>query len=132
MRDWLVDIRLKNKLTQEQVAERADIERSYYNMIERGKRRPSVEIAKKIANVLSIDWTIFLSRYVTKRYVNLGGYKMTTKEKIEFIKQVTPHSDSEVEKIIKGMSDTSINRWYEIEKYRIDQELEEAVLTIYC
>ena len=30
------------------------------------------------------------------------------------------------------MSDTSINRWYEIEKYRIDQELEEAVLTIYC
>ncbi|EEU85740.1 predicted protein [Enterococcus faecalis CH188] len=62
----------------------------------------------------------------------IGGYKMTTKEKIEFIKQVTPHSDSEVEKIIKGMSDTSINRWYEIEKYRIDQELEEAVLTIYC
>ncbi|EMW5451936.1 hypothetical protein QA5_00525 [Enterococcus faecalis EnGen0083] len=57
---------------------------------------------------------------------------MTTKEKIEFIKQVTLHSDSEVEKIIKGMSDTSINRWYEIEKYRIDQELEEAVLTIYC
>ncbi|NSR82572.1 hypothetical protein HRF92_10715 [Enterococcus faecalis] len=62
----------------------------------------------------------------------IGGYKMTTKEKIEFIKQVTPHSDSEVEKIIKGMSDTSINRWYEIEKYRIDQELEEAMLTIYC
>ncbi|EHF3563930.1 helix-turn-helix transcriptional regulator [Enterococcus faecalis] len=59
MREWLVDSRLKNKLTQEQVAERADIERSYYNMIERGKRRPSVEIAKKIANVLSIDWTIF-------------------------------------------------------------------------
>ncbi|UYY05823.1 hypothetical protein OLM08_00365 (plasmid) [Enterococcus faecalis] len=56
---------------------------------------------------------------------------MTIKEKIEFIKQVTPHSDSEVEKIIKGMSDTSINR-YEVEKYRIDQELEEAVLTIYC
>lgn len=56
---------------------------------------------------------------------------MTTKEKIEFIKQVTPHSDLEVENIVKGMSDNSINRWYELEKYRIDQELEEAVLAIY-
>ena len=65
MRDWLVDIRLKNKLTQEQVAERADIERSYYNMIERGKRRPSVEIAKNCKCFIHrLDY--FLSRNVTK------------------------------------------------------------------
>ncbi|AAO81873.1 hypothetical protein EF_2140 [Enterococcus faecalis V583] len=74
----------------------------------------------------------FLMKKYSKRMIFDRRIKMTTKEKIEFIKQVTPHSDSEVEKIIKGMSDTSINRWYEIEKYRIDQELEEAVLTIYC
>lgn len=59
MREWLVDIRLKKKLTQEQVAEKSEIERAYYTMIELGKRRPSVETAKKIANVLGIDWTIF-------------------------------------------------------------------------
>ena len=38
----------KNGLTQDQVAKESEIERTYYNMIERGKRRPSVEVAKRI------------------------------------------------------------------------------------
>ena len=52
----------KNGLTQDQVAKESEIERkTYYNMIERGKRRPSVEVAKRIGKVLQFDWTYFFS-----------------------------------------------------------------------
>ena len=40
MREWLIRQREKNGLTQDQVAKESEIERTYYNMIERGKRRP--------------------------------------------------------------------------------------------
>lgn len=46
--EWLIRQREKNGLTQDQVAKESEIERTYYNMIERGKRRPSVEVAKRI------------------------------------------------------------------------------------
>ncbi|WP_270608794.1 helix-turn-helix domain-containing protein [Enterococcus thailandicus] len=61
MRDWLVIKRETKKFTQEQVAEKAGIERTYYNMIEKGKRRPSPDVAIKIGSVLSFDWTIFFN-----------------------------------------------------------------------
>jgi putative transcriptional regulator len=61
MREWLIKQREKNGLTQDQVAKESKIERTYYNMIERGKRRPSVEVAKRIGEVLQFDWTYFFS-----------------------------------------------------------------------
>ncbi|WP_291291841.1 helix-turn-helix transcriptional regulator [Enterococcus sp.] len=66
MREWLIRQREKNGLTQEQVAKESEIERTYYNMIERGKRRPSVEVAKRIGNVLQFDWTVFFSTECNK------------------------------------------------------------------
>lgn len=52
----------KNKdLSQEQVVNLAEcnITRQYYGMIENVERRPSVEVAKAIAKVLGIHWTLF-------------------------------------------------------------------------
>lgn len=48
-------------MSQEEIAERANISRQYYNSIENGKRKPSVELAKKLASILQIDWTIFFA-----------------------------------------------------------------------
>lgn len=59
MRDWLKKLRLEKKLTQQNVADRSEIERSYYTMIEKGNRTPSVQVAKTIALVIGFDWTIF-------------------------------------------------------------------------
>ena len=56
---WLKDIRLKLDLTQEQVAERAGISRTFYTEIETGSKKPSNKTAKKIAQVLNFDWVIF-------------------------------------------------------------------------
>ncbi|MCM3316149.1 helix-turn-helix transcriptional regulator [Rummeliibacillus stabekisii] len=58
-RKWLKTIRIEKGMTQQRVSERANIERSYYTMIEQGKRTPSVKVAKDIAEVLGFDWTIF-------------------------------------------------------------------------
>ena len=55
-------IKLKRKeknLTQKEVADKVGITRQMYSCVENGKRRPSVEVAKKIAEVLDIEWTKF-------------------------------------------------------------------------
>jgi|GEM_PF-399913 len=55
---WLVDVRGKQSLTHEKIAEQAGIHRSYYTKIENGAI-PSVKVAKRIASILGIDWTLF-------------------------------------------------------------------------
>ena len=57
MRKWLIDIR--NGRAQAQIAKAAGITQQMYSLIELGERRPSVEVAKKIAAVLGFHWTRF-------------------------------------------------------------------------
>lgn len=59
MTNMLLQLREEKKMTQDDVAKEAGIARPYYTMIEQGKRRPSPEVAKKIANALDFDWTLF-------------------------------------------------------------------------
>jgi len=59
VRKWLQEIREEKGLKHEDVSKAVGIQRAYYTMIENGTRRPSVEVAKKIAEVLEFDWTIF-------------------------------------------------------------------------
>ena len=42
-----------------QVADAAGISESMYCLIESGKRRPSPEVAKRIAEILDFKWTRF-------------------------------------------------------------------------
>lgn len=58
-REWLKKIRIEKGLTQQDVAKSGDFARTYYTMVEQGKRTPSVDMAKSIARVLGFDWTIF-------------------------------------------------------------------------
>jgi len=57
MLKWLVEIR--GERTQYKVAEEIGISQSAYASIEVGSRRPSVEMAKKIAGALGFAWTRF-------------------------------------------------------------------------
>ncbi len=59
MRGWLKEIREKADLTQEELAKDIEISRPYYTEIEKGLKNPSVKVAKRIANKLEFDWTIF-------------------------------------------------------------------------
>lgn len=62
MRSWLLEIRKKKRLTQEQVALKSGIKRSYYSMIEGGKRNPSVDVGMRIGKTLDFDWSLFFTQ----------------------------------------------------------------------
>lgn len=55
----LKDIRISAGLTMCQVAEKAKISISYYCLIEAGKRRASVKVAKRLGKLYGIPWTDF-------------------------------------------------------------------------
>lgn len=59
MRDWLKKYRIQKFMTHHQVAIESKISRPYYTEIENGNKNPSVLVAKKIAEVLDFEWTIF-------------------------------------------------------------------------
>lgn len=64
MRTWL--IKKRGNLSQEEVAKLSGISRGAYSNIEIGKRDPSVNVAKRIANVLDFQWTIFFDENVVE------------------------------------------------------------------
>lgn len=61
---FLISKREHLGFSQQDVVEKTGsiITRQYYGMIEKGERRPSVDVAKKIAEVLGIDWTLFFEQ----------------------------------------------------------------------
>ena len=59
MRKWLIELR--KGYSQTQIAEAVGISQQMYSAIELGERRPSVDVAKKIAAVLGFDWVRFYS-----------------------------------------------------------------------
>lgn len=60
--ETLVEKRKEIELTQQEMAKKIGVSRQYYNDIENGKRQPSVGTAKKIGELLEIDWTIFFTK----------------------------------------------------------------------
>ena len=57
MRKWLIELR--KGYTQTQIAEAVGITQQMYSAVELGVRRPSVDVAKKIAAVMGFNWTRF-------------------------------------------------------------------------
>ena len=59
MRQWLTETRVRQGFKQKDIAQYAQISAASYCLIESGNRRPSVEVAKRIASALGFDWTRF-------------------------------------------------------------------------
>lgn len=62
IRIWLKELREKEGLNQQQLAEKVGVSREYISMIESGQRNPSVNLAKKIAIFFNIEWTLFFDK----------------------------------------------------------------------
>lgn len=58
-REWLIELRIKKKFTQEQLAIICGTTQMNISSIENGTRRPSTELAQKLAKVLKFKWTKF-------------------------------------------------------------------------
>jgi len=55
MRKKLKELRLKEKMTQEQIAKRAGIHRAHYTNIERGNSNPSMKVMLAIKDALGTE-----------------------------------------------------------------------------
>ena len=62
MLDIIIKARKNKGYTQKQVAELAKVSEEYISLIESGKRKPSVKVAKKLGAVLDIQCTIFFEK----------------------------------------------------------------------
>ena len=80
MRHWLKEIRKEMGYTQQQVAERSGISRSFYNQIESPFRRKglSTQTAKEIGKVLNFHWICFFDEESVndERYNNSRNRKI--------------------------------------------------------
>ena len=61
-RTWLIKYRNQKGLTRLEVSKLTDITQQMYYYIENGERRPSPDLAQKIAKVLNFDWTKFFKK----------------------------------------------------------------------
>ena len=57
--DWLREIRVSNNLSLIKVSKSIGVSDGYLSLLETGKRKPSIKVAKKLAEVYKIDWTKF-------------------------------------------------------------------------
>lgn len=57
--EWLRKIRNEKNLTLSKVSLDTNISLPHLSLIENGKRHPSISVAKKIADYLEFDWTLF-------------------------------------------------------------------------
>ena len=57
----LKEVRKAKGITQGELAAKCDVQRTTVTMIETGENLPSVQLAKKLAEVLEIDWTEFFN-----------------------------------------------------------------------
>ncbi len=64
----LAELREKNKLTQEDMALKLGISRSYYGHIENGVRNPTYGLAKRIANIFNVK--------VEEIFFNPDGFRL--------------------------------------------------------
>ena len=55
----ITKLRKELGLRQADLADAAEVSLQYIWMIENGERKPSVKVAKRIAEVLGFDWTEF-------------------------------------------------------------------------
>lgn len=55
--DWLASARADRGLSQEDLAERAEISQEYLSLLERGNRKPSSKVVRKLAVVLILEDT---------------------------------------------------------------------------
>ena len=59
IRQWLRDMRTAQGMSQKGVANLVGISQPSYHQIESGENNPSVDTAKKIADVLQFEWPRF-------------------------------------------------------------------------
>ncbi|GFN34643.1 helix-turn-helix domain-containing protein [Tepidimicrobium xylanilyticum] len=65
------ELRIEKDLSQEELAKKANINRTYMNGVENGKRNISIINLNKIINALGVSYQAFFDSYIFKKGENL-------------------------------------------------------------
>lgn len=57
--EYLKKLRMVNDMTQVELADAVGVHRTTITLIETGRIMPSVDTARRLANVLNVNWTSF-------------------------------------------------------------------------
>ena len=76
MRIELKLLRVKNQLTQQQLAEKLGVSYATYNLIERGQRKGSTEVWTKIQQLFNISDADMWKLYANKEYAVNPQFKV--------------------------------------------------------
>ena len=90
-RTYLIQKRLNTNFSQSDIANLVGISRQYYNSIVNGLRRPSPEIAKKIANCLNFkdEWYKLLENDTSNISVGINNNFYTNLKKNRQLKELS-------------------------------------------
>lgn len=90
-RTYLIQKRLNTNFSQSDIANLVGISRQYYNSVENGLRRPSPEIAKKIANCLNFkdEWYKLLENDTSNISVGINNNFYTNLKKNRQLKELS-------------------------------------------
>lgn len=58
----LKEYRTKNNLSQEELADNCDLDRTYISLLERGKRKPTLSVIFNICNSLKVKPSVFIAK----------------------------------------------------------------------
>ena len=97
--------RIRNCLSQEQLAEMVSLSSVHIGYIERGKRIPSLEVIINIANALHVSADDLLSG-------SLSVVTMNEREEYSFLRECTSEEQAIISQLIKALKDI-------LKKYRI-------------
>lgn len=70
MNNWLMKKRMEKGFTQKDLSQKVHVSREYISMLENGERKPSVNVAKKIAKELDFKWEIFFNQESNDTLIN--------------------------------------------------------------
>lgn len=78
----LSSARRKAMLTQEKLAQKAQLDRTYISLLERGQRKPSLECVMLLATALDIDTLSFVDEFLKHfNTANADNYETATDKK---------------------------------------------------
>ncbi|GED14815.1 helix-turn-helix transcriptional regulator [Aneurinibacillus migulanus] len=69
-RQWMIDSLQKLEISTSELAKKVKVSRGHIAHIIGGTRTPSVPLAKKIAKVLKVEWTLFFNEKCVKKQQN--------------------------------------------------------------
>lgn len=94
--DRLRQLRIENKLSQQELADRLRISRSSVGMYEQGRRGPDFELLDNVADLFDVDFNYMLGKTDERGHYPKSGKKVTLNFTTDEITLISPQEIKEV------------------------------------